>query len=98
MAFIASKTELLMEVKKMINDAKDKTFPGTSSETAIMLAQEALEKCMKEHGYMTIRMFHEALGLPEVEGTAQGYDPDEWGWDEKGFRQLFCTVVERRRL
>lgn len=71
-----------------------------------------LEKVKEEIAsgrYVTIRQFYTLIGLPLeldcywVHSNPEFYadmfvNPDDWGWDEKGFRRLFETVIERKRL
>ena len=69
--------------------------------------QQGFEDMMKDRGYVTIRMFYDLIGIPlqSVEEMTNAnvaaevfVDPDDWGWDEKGYRRLFETVTERLRL
>lgn len=39
-------------------------------------------------GYCTIREIYEEMGL-KCDSEKMEYDPDSWGWDKHGFRQLF---------
>ena len=70
---------------------------------------EKVKEKIAAGGYVTIRQFYTLIGLPYEESAKwissnpEFYgeffvNPDAWGWDEKGFRKLFETIVERKRL
>lgn len=80
---------------KETKDALDKLVAQINKDIA-----EKHEKC-------TIRQMYAKIGGMGYSRILKPYemllgeffiDPDEWGWDEKGFRRLYRTVTIREEL
>lgn len=63
---------------------------------------ESINNQMKElidsGGKITIREFYRDFLGCSMKSVECLVDPDEWGWDKRGFRQLYTHNVERIEL
>jgi len=91
----------------MITWTKNGPIIHINKDEVNQVIQKALKECMKEYGYMTIRLFYEKIKKPlssveeysdSVYAAETFINPDNYGWDEKGYRKLFETVIKRYRL
>lgn len=80
---------------------------GEGSKSAVDKIREKAGLVIESGGKITVRDFYKeylGLELPSTEMLISTFDgelfinPDEWGWDKKGFRQLYRTVTIREEL
>jgi hypothetical protein len=80
---------------------------GNESKNAIEEICTKANSVIASGGKITVRDFYQnylGLKLPSCElliSTFDGeffIDPDDWGWDKKGFRQLYRTKTIREEL
>lgn len=58
-----------------------------------------IKELIDSGGKITIREFYrDILGCFDMSSVECFVDPDEWGWDKQGFRQLYCYSIERKEL